>query len=88
LTLRIVNQTETLRDISRGGAALRSAWTADAGTPLELALSGSPARLAARLVRHDGRIVAITFRQDKRTMADIDGIVAHLARDGAVPEAA
>jgi methyl-accepting chemotaxis protein len=77
----------TIRDISRGGAALHSAWTGDAGAPLELALPGSPARLAARLVRHDGRIVAITFRQDDRTMADIDAVLAHIA-DGKVPEAA
>jgi methyl-accepting chemotaxis protein len=78
----------TLRDISRGGAALHSAWTGDAGVPVELALPGASARLAARLVRHDGRIVAITFRQDDRTMADIDAAIAHLTRDGAVPEAA
>jgi len=82
----------TIRDISRGGAALHSAWTGDVGTPLELALPGSAARLAARLVRHDGHIVAITFRQDDRTMADIDAVIARLARDGArdgsMPEAA
>jgi hypothetical protein len=78
----------TLCDISRGCAALRSTWTGDVGTPLELALPGSPARLAARLVRHGGNIVAITFRQDEHTIDDIDGIVPHLARDGAVPQAA
>jgi hypothetical protein len=32
--------------------------------------------------------VAIAFRQDDRTMADIDAVIAHLTRDGAVPEAA
>jgi methyl-accepting chemotaxis protein len=82
----------TLRDISRGGAALRSAWTGDVGATVELALPGSSARLAARLVRHDGNIVAIAFRQDERTMAGIDAVVARLAShgplDGNMPTAA
>ncbi len=77
-----------IQDISRSGTALRSAWTGEVGAPVELALARSGARIAARVVRHGGGVVALTFRQDDRTMADIDGIVAHRARDGAVREAA
>lgn len=87
-TLRIVNESKTLRELARVGAERRSACTGDVAASVEKACSGSAARLAARLLCHGCDIVAITFRRDERAMPDIDGSVAHLARDRAVPEAA
>jgi hypothetical protein len=91
-TLRIVNESKTLRELARVGAERRSARTGDVAASVEKACSGPAARLsprlAARLLRHGCNIVAITFRRDERAMPDIDGSVAHLARDRAVPEAA
>jgi len=87
-TLRIVNESKTLRELARVGAERRSACTGDVAASVEKACSGSAARLAARLLCHGCDIVPITFRRDERAMPDIDGSVAHLARDRAVPEAA
>jgi methyl-accepting chemotaxis protein len=78
----------TIEDISCGGAALRSAWTGEVGTPVHLTLAGGAARIAARVVRHAGGVVALTFRQDEGTLAAADATMAALNSRARLADAA
>ena len=77
-----------IQDISRGGAALRTSWRGDVGVTVQLAVPGAPTPLGARVVRHDGTILAVAFCQDQRTLADVDAAVAVLTQGGALAQAA
>ncbi len=64
-----------VQDISRGGAALRTALLATAGAEAIFALPGLAQPFPARIVRCGNGVVAIAFRQDERTLAGIDAAI-------------
>ncbi len=72
----------TIRDISRGGAALDSAFEGDIGATVMVALPGSNEPVMARIVRHAEGTVMVAFRQDERTAAEVDAVIDRLAPDG------
>jgi hypothetical protein len=61
-----------IENISRGGAALRSAWTGAVGDAVQLVVPGLPAPLDARVVRYNDDVLAVAFRQDDTTLARVD----------------
>jgi methyl-accepting chemotaxis protein len=74
-SLIVPNETRAeaaILDISRGGAALRSAFEGAVGEPVLVALPGAAEPVSARVVRHAAGIVAVAFRQDDRTMTEVD----------------
>jgi methyl-accepting chemotaxis protein len=77
-----------IRDISRGGAAFRSGFQAEVGDQVMVALPGSTAMVTARVVRHADGIVAVAFRQDQRTMAEVDAVTNGLIRESSLLAAA
>uniref|UniRef100_UPI001386B187 PilZ domain-containing protein n=1 Tax=Muricoccus nepalensis TaxID=1854500 RepID=UPI001386B187 len=68
-----------IRDASRGGAALASAWEPAPGTPLEMAVPGLDGTLPARVVRSGNGAVAIAFRQDTTSMGLADRMLERIA---------
>jgi methyl-accepting chemotaxis protein len=62
----------TIHDISRGGVALECDWQLPPGSEAALVLSGSTARVAARVSRADRGVLALTVRQDVATLAQLD----------------
>lgn len=80
--LKIFGEQEvqvTVSDISRGGAALQSLWEGNVGLDVMLILPGSTKRLGARVVRHLGGLIALSFCQDVGTLADVDAAIDRLA---------
>ena len=69
----------TMTNLSRGGAALRSDWSAPAGTAVELELPGGGEAVAARIVRGEGGMLALAFRQDPATLQRIDAALERIA---------
>jgi methyl-accepting chemotaxis protein len=69
-----------LRDISRAGAGLKTAWTGEDGQKLRLRVPGAGAPLEARVVRQGDGIVAIAFRQDEATMTSVDAVMSALSQ--------
>ena len=70
----------TIRNISRGGAALGCAITAEVGAELSITLSDVRVPVAARIVRQGSGVLAIAFVQDARTLAVIDGVLDGLSK--------
>jgi methyl-accepting chemotaxis protein len=68
-----------VQDISRGGAALRTTWSGEVGTEASLALPGGAPQVAGHVVRVQGGVVAIAFRQDEHTLDQADAAMAQLA---------
>ncbi len=66
-------------DISRGGAALRSCWVGELGSEVTLILPDFPKPLEARVVRHLGDIIALSFRQDAATLAAVEAAIIQFA---------
>lgn len=62
-------------DISLGGAALQSPWIGDLGFEVMLVLPGFRHPLGARVVRHLGNIIALSFRQDAGTLAAVEAAI-------------
>lgn len=73
-----------VNDISRGGAALQSGWIGDLGLEVTLILPGFPKPLGARVVRHLGEVIALSFRQDEGTLVAVAESINHLALGGAL----
>ncbi|MGG5810350.1 methyl-accepting chemotaxis protein [Falsiroseomonas sp. CW058] len=69
-----------IRDISRGGVALECDLALDAGTELRLTLPGGQAPVMARVVRAADRLLALAFRQDGATLAQVDRALDLIAR--------
>ena len=69
----------TVSDISRGGAALQSRWEGNVGLDVMLILPGSTRPLGARVVRHLGGLIALSFCQDVGTLAAVDAAIDRLA---------
>lgn len=65
-----------IQDISRSGIAIACEWRLDPGTELEAELPGATGTVAARVVRCDGRLLALTFRQSENALRLIDGAMA------------
>jgi methyl-accepting chemotaxis protein len=62
----------TLRDLSRGGASLACDLELVAGTSVELELPNGAGRAAGRVVRGNGREMALLFNGDPANVAKID----------------
>jgi methyl-accepting chemotaxis protein len=63
-------------DISRGGMNLRCDWRADAGTEVPIELMGTTASVIARVVRSDGGMLALAFRQEEAMLRQVDQALA------------
>jgi methyl-accepting chemotaxis protein len=61
-----------LADISRGGASISCALVLDPGAEVSVALPGTGAVVAARVVRNEGETLAVAFRQDPISLANVD----------------
>lgn len=68
-----------VRDISRGGVSLVCARTMEAGSEVWLTLPGTDARVAARVVRTNGKLLAVAFRQDETMLKWVDQALDHVA---------
>jgi methyl-accepting chemotaxis protein len=65
-----------IQDISRGGAALLTSWSAAPGTDVTVELPGAKAPVMARVVRGGEGSVAVAFRQDPGALANLDQALA------------
>jgi methyl-accepting chemotaxis protein len=68
-----------VHDISRGGAALICDWRLEPGTDVALHLPSSAEPVMARIVRQTGDHLALSFRQDLASLAQLDGVLQTLA---------
>ena len=68
-----------IEDIARGGIALRSDWSANIGTEVQLDLPGADGCVSARVVRSQGGQLALAFRQDAAMLRRIDRAMARIA---------
>ena len=71
-------------DISRGGVAVRLQAEVDAGTLLAVMLPGEAAPVAARVVRADDGMLAVSFRQDAETLARVEQVIDRLRGAGRI----
>ncbi len=65
-------------NISRGGAALRSSFKAEAGVEVKVLLPGSSVAVDGRVVRHANGTVAVAFRQDDVTLRNVDAAIGRI----------
>ena len=63
-------------DISRGGVALRHDLRIAAGSEVQVSLAGITAPVAARVVRSENGLLALSFRQDEQTLRNVDQAMA------------
>lgn len=81
VTLRprgMVEVTVKLVDISHGGAALVSSLNLASGCEVEVGLPGVTEPVPARVVRSDGKIVAICFRQEPNVLNHVEQTMAKI----------
>jgi len=71
-----------INDISRSGAALQSDWWTEAGAAIEVCLPGADGQVAARLVRSDSAILALSFSQDDASLRLVDQAMVHIQAAG------
>jgi methyl-accepting chemotaxis protein len=60
-----------IRDIARGGIALRHTCNLDVGTDVEIGLPGGSST-KGRVVRAESDLISLAFRQDQASLAQID----------------
>jgi methyl-accepting chemotaxis protein len=78
----------TILNISRGGVALRTDWSAQAGTEVRLDLPGLGEPVFARVAyRRDG-LLALAFRQDEAMLRRVDAVLEQIGGQGAFRTAA
>ena len=78
----------TILNISRGGVALRTDWSAQAGTEVRLDLPGLGEPAFARVAyRRDG-LLALAFRQDEAMLRQVDAVLEQIGGQGAFRTAA
>ena len=65
-----------VQDLSRGGTAMACDWELQAGVELSVELPGAGGAVTGRVVRSDGRVVAVVFRQDAEALARLDRALA------------
>jgi methyl-accepting chemotaxis protein len=70
----------TLRDMSRGGAALACDWTLAAGTTIEVDLPEAGGSVTARVARCDNGYMAVVFSGEPAVLARIDRVMDALPR--------
>lgn len=68
----------TVHDISRGGVALRGAWSGEIGSKVQLRVPGLSTQLHARVVRISDGVVALAFTQDDATLSAADTAISIL----------
>ena len=68
----------TLRDISVGGVALHTEASGDVGEEVAILFTGSRIPAHGRVVRHGLGVLAIAFRQDDATIAEVERAIAAL----------
>ena len=66
-------------DISRGGVALKINVQVDVGAEVGCVLPGVQQGVTARVVRNDGDLLMLAFRQDPATLANLDRALAGFA---------
>jgi methyl-accepting chemotaxis protein len=69
----------TIVDISRGGVALRTNWSAAAGAEVQIVLPGVGAFVVARVVRTAGGQLSVAFRQDETMLRHVDAALEHIS---------
>jgi methyl-accepting chemotaxis protein len=75
-------QRVAINDISRGGVSLRSDWSADAGTEVQVELPGADGSVGARTVRSARGELALAFRQDAAVLQRVDQALTHIGALG------
>ena len=70
-----------LRDISGSGVALHTEASGDVGEEVAILFAGSHTPAHGRVVRHGLGVLAIAFRQDDATMAEVERAIAALGGD-------
>jgi methyl-accepting chemotaxis protein len=65
----------TIDNISRGGAALKTAFQAETGLQVKLLLNGLSTPVNGRIVRYTRGVLAIAFGQDGENLANIDAVM-------------
>ena len=84
--LRSGNHDETeaeIQDMSRGGVALRCNWPVSVGAEVTIRLPGVMDAVAGRVARTGRGVIAVAFRQDNATLAQVDHALDAIARPGA-----
>jgi len=74
-------QRVVIADISRGGAAIRTAWQAEPGAEIQLDLPGGGEAVMARAVRWQDGMLALAFRQDEAMLRRVDRTLERIAAD-------
>jgi methyl-accepting chemotaxis protein len=72
----------TIVNVSRGGLALRTEWVAPAGIEVQVELPGAGAAVAARVVRNEGRLLMLAFRQEAAMLRRVDAALDQIAAQG------
>ena len=78
----------TILNISRGGVALRTDWSAQAGTEVRLELPGLPEPVFARVASRRDGMLALAFRQDETMLRRVDAVLEQIGRQGIARAAA
>ena len=68
----------TVVDVSRGGTALGLSATLAVGTALRVRFATGRQEIDGRVVRSDGGVVGVVFRQDPASLATADTVIAGL----------
>ncbi|HEY2621562.1 MAG TPA: methyl-accepting chemotaxis protein [Acetobacteraceae bacterium] len=69
-------------NVSRGGVALRTEWSAQAGTEVQVELPGAGGAVTARVVRGEGRVLVLAFRQEEAMLHRVDAALDRIAAQG------
>ncbi len=69
----------TIANVSRGGVALRTEWSAQAGTEVKVELPGAGASVVARVVRGVGKVLVLAFRQEEAMLHRVDAALDQIA---------
>ena len=78
----------TILNISRGGVALKTDWSPQAGTEVRLDLPGLGEPVFARVAyRRDG-LLALAFRQDEVVLRRVDAVLEQISGHGVIRTAA
>ena len=88
-TVKVGRENEVdaeVRDISRGGAALACPTSAAPGTEVQIGLPAG-VKVRGRIVRSEHGVIAVAFRQDAATVAQIERAMELLSRQ-TLPRAA
>ena len=78
----------TIADFSRGGVALHTEWVAQAGTEVRVDLPGTGETVAARVVRNEGGLLTLAFRQEAAMLRRIDAALDRVGTQGMIRAAA